>query len=207
MPKSYVLILILFLLVGCTTKKEEKINDDKLVEVKEPKLDYEKLYQEGIETYAQYEDNEDLNEFENTSIVAHSVNMGYYEAISYTFYDLNEDGIDEMIMALRSDDYHSIVDFYTLKNNEMIRLTSGKGTLEMIGERVSAHILKDGKILTIGSSGAMDTYYSLYEMNEDANELDHLIETHNDPSIFNEEDKININELEWTDIFVLDHDS
>lgn len=86
------------------------------------------------------------------------------EDIGYTFYDINSDGIDELIVG-EIEDY--IFDVYTYQDEQAILIAQG-------GERCWYDICEDGKLSTKGSSGATTTFYEFYVLEAGAKELKYI---------------------------------
>lgn len=78
-----------------------------------------------------------------------------YAGIDYTLYDLDNNGTDELIISFRlQNGNHVILDIYTLKDGQVIRLTTPEVNLASIGERVLLEPLDDKSLLMSTSSGA-----------------------------------------------------
>lgn len=78
-----------------------------------------------------------------------------YAGIDYTLYDLDNNGTDELIISfLLQNGNHVILDIYTLKDGQVIRLTTPEVNLASIGERVLLEPLDDKSLLMSTSSGA-----------------------------------------------------
>ena len=68
-----------------------------------------------------------------------------YSGLQYSLYDLDQDGTDELLIALKMDsNYYDLLDIRTLKNGEVIRLTNAENNLDFIGERVHFNPLENG---------------------------------------------------------------
>lgn len=65
----------------------------------------------------------------------------------YMFKDLDENGIDELILGVNGEDgYYTIYDIFTLDNGQMKQVVKG-------GERSSYYLCTNGMLKCIGSSG------------------------------------------------------
>ncbi len=157
-------------------------------------------YQEVIDLYEQYNDNDELQVFENTNQVAYLYNMGYYDAISYTFFDLNKDGREEMLIAFRTESGFNLIDLYTIQDGRLIRLTKGHDSLERMGERIFVSILRDGRLYEMGSANGSEKVYAVYEISKDGKQMDKIKENINKAYPFDENDIMDLNDLEWLDI-------
>lgn len=84
--------------------------------------------------------------------------------IGYTFYDINSDGIEELIVG---EIEGLIFDVYTYQNEQVILIAQS-------GERNRYDICKDGIMPTIVSGGATTTFYIFYVLEAGASELKYL---------------------------------
>lgn len=81
------------------------------------------------------------------------------EAVGYTFRDLNNDGIDELIIG-----GFFILDIYTLANDEPVLVQEG-------WFRSSLYLLSDGRIYNHGSNGAAYAVIRTYDFLPNSTEL------------------------------------
>ncbi|MBD5095682.1 MAG: hypothetical protein HDT40_01545 [Lachnospiraceae bacterium] len=87
------------------------------------------------------------------------------EDIGYTFYDINSDGIEELIVG---DIEHSFIfDVYTYQDEQAILIAQS-------AERHQYDICEDGKLSTKGSNGAATTFYEFYVLEAGAKELKYI---------------------------------
>lgn len=89
-------------------------------------------------------------------------------AIGYTFYDVEGNGIEELIIADTGGgvwNNNRIMLMYTLYDDKPVLLIDGWA-------RNSYHLLNDGTIFHEGSSGAAYTDYGIYRIAEDGNSLE-----------------------------------
>ncbi|MCM1082847.1 MAG: hypothetical protein NC393_04020 [Clostridium sp.] len=84
--------------------------------------------------------------------------------VGYTFYDINLDGIEELIVG----DEGYIFDVYTYQDNQVMLVAQS-------GERIRYGICENGVISLLASGGAARTYYVYYMLEPNAGELN-LIE-------------------------------
>ena len=75
----------------------------------------------------------------------------------YTTYDINNDGLKELIIR---DDYSSIVDIFTIHNNQIFLATSGL-------YRSNIELCEDGVIKRTGHGGAEAQSYEFFRLKED----------------------------------------
>ena len=89
--------------------------------------------------------------------------------IGYTYYDVDDNGIEELIIADTYTAggvwYYNILLMYTLYDDKPVLLIDGWA-------RNSYHLLNDGTIFHEGSSGAAYTDYGIYRIAEDENSLE-----------------------------------
>ena len=123
--------------------------------------------------------------------------------LRYTLADLSGNGTDNLIIAVGE----NILDLYTISNGKVIRLTNDSD-LGGIGERTNLYILNDHKFGYVGSGGAFDHYYAIYEFNHDGtelvktNEASTSSENMNLPNEFNviQDDRVDMNNFSWKEI-------
>lgn len=85
--------------------------------------------------------------------------------LEYAFYDINNDGIDELIIN------RDIVDIFSYDGNDIIRLF--KETAHCLSDRCHLELYEDGTIYQHGSSGAAYQHLEFYSINKGA-KLDSL---------------------------------
>lgn len=135
---------------------------------------YEKMYSEVLNTYRNafannYYPNEDNSIWEedefDISKFSPEIELslgGINNPLKYTYYDISNDGIPELIICLDTEysvRYH-IVDIFGCENGEVKRLFA----LSTFGARANYQINTDGYICVYGSGGAYysgETYYFL----------------------------------------------
>ena len=88
--------------------------------------------------------------------------------LNYGFYDINGDGIDELLLFTEFDkekpNEYSPMDVYTLdKDNKVVRITPER----VNGERIRLSITKDKIFQVYGSGGAIVHGYTFYKLNND----------------------------------------
>ena len=112
-------------------------------------------YNEIISKYATVTKNSTGAFDESINSIAYLLrNNEIYTGIEYAQYDLDKNGTDELIISfILQDGNHIILDIYTLKDEQVIRLTSPEVNLASIGERVLLTPLVDGSLLMSTSSG------------------------------------------------------
>lgn len=98
--------------------------------------------------------------------------QGFYTDVVYHNTDLNNDGVDELLLALEmKSGEKSLLDIRTLKDGKVIRLTNQENRLDQIGERMTVGILPDNSLLYRGAGTAMSHIYAHYQFSEDGQSL------------------------------------
>ena len=98
--------------------------------------------------------------------------QGFYTDLVYHTTDLNNDGVDELLIALElKSGEKSLLDIRTLKDDKVIRLTNQENRLDQIGERMTVNILPDNSLLYRGAGSATSHNYSHYQFSQDGQSL------------------------------------
>ena len=98
--------------------------------------------------------------------------QGFYTDVVYHKTDLNNDGEDELLLALEmKSGEKSLLDIRTLKDGKVIRLTNQENHLELLGERMTVGILPDNSLLYRGAGTATSHIYAHYQFSEDGQSL------------------------------------
>lgn len=98
--------------------------------------------------------------------------QGFYTDVVYHKTDLNNDGVDELLLALEmKSGKKSLLDIRTLKDGKVIRLTNQENHLELLGERMTVGILSDNSLLYRGAGTATSHIYAHYQFSEDGQSL------------------------------------
>ena len=98
--------------------------------------------------------------------------QGFYTDVVYHKTDLNNDGVDELLLALEmKGGGKSLLDIRTLKDEKVIRLTNQENRLDQIGERMTVGILPDNSLLYRGAGTATSHIYAHYQFSEDGQSL------------------------------------
>lgn len=98
--------------------------------------------------------------------------QGFYTDVVYHKTDLNNDGVDELLLALEmKSGQKSLLDIRTLKDGKVIRLTNQENRLDQIGERMTVGILPDNSLLYRGAGTATSHIYAHYQFSEDGQSL------------------------------------
>lgn len=98
--------------------------------------------------------------------------QGFYTDVVYHKTDLNNDGVDELLLAIEmKSGEKSLLDIRTLKDGKVIRLTNQENRLDQIGERMTVGILPDNSLLYRGAGTATSHIYAHYQFSEDGQSL------------------------------------
>ena len=98
--------------------------------------------------------------------------QGFYTDVVYHKTDLNNDGVDELLLALEmKSGEKSLLDIRTLKDEKVIRLTNQENRLDQIGERMTVGILPDNSLLYRGAGTATSHIYAHYQFSDDGQSL------------------------------------
>ena len=98
--------------------------------------------------------------------------QGFYTDVVYHNTDLNNDGVDELLLALEmKSGEKSLLYIRTLKDGKVIRLTNQENRLDQIGERMTVGILPDNSLLYRGAGTATSHIYVHYQFSEDGQSL------------------------------------
>ena len=98
--------------------------------------------------------------------------QGFYTDVVYHKTDLNNDGVDELLLALEmKSGEKSLLDIRTLKDGKVIRPTNQENHLELLGERMTVGILPDNSLLYRGVGTATSHIYAHYQFSEDGQSL------------------------------------
>lgn len=98
--------------------------------------------------------------------------QGFYTDVVYHKTDLNNDGVDELLIALEmKSGEKSLLDIRTLKDEKVIRLTNQENRLDQIGERMTVGILSDNSLLYRGAGTGTSHIYAHYQFSEDGQSL------------------------------------
>lgn len=152
------------------TSKSSKTSSSSSSESK--KVDYS-LYDSVISDYAAVAGGDTASS--NVNALANQVTLptGYYTAVETSRYDLDKNGVNELIVALKSKDGNrSILDIRTIAKDQVVRLTNTDNGLAMIGERMTLAPLENGQLVYRGSSSATDHAYTLYQFNKAGDALE-----------------------------------
>lgn len=157
---------------GCQYLPWNKSAEPASEEVATPEIDYSK-YNKVLDDYEKVAKGT-LPTGIDVNPLASQVNssQGFYTDVVYHKTDLNNDGMDELLIALEmKGGGKSLLDIRTLKDEKVIRLTNQENHLDQIGERITIGILPDNSLLYRGAGTATSHIYAHYQFSEDGQSL------------------------------------
>lgn len=134
------------------------------------------------------------------SMIGKSASEGL-DSIGYTIIDIDENGVDELVIAEKSDDGkgNRILDIYTIKDDKAFLIIEG-----FVRDRY--YLLDDNTIYNEGSGGAAYTMFGVYELLEDGitlSAIDYYFSDYQDEEMtewgwfHNKDGKSNKSQSEW----------
>ena len=165
-------LLLTLVLGGCQYLPWNKSAEPASEEVASPEIDYS-YYNKVLDDYEKVAKGT-LPTGMDVNPLASQVksSQGFYTDVVYHKTDLNNDGVDELLLALEmKSGEKSLLDIRTLKDEKVIRLTNQENRLDQIGERMTVGILPDNSLLYRGAGTAMSHIYAHYQFSEDGQSL------------------------------------
>ena len=124
-----------------------------------------------------------------------------YSGLQYSLYDLDQDGTDELLIALKMDsNYYDLLDIRTLKNDEVIRLTNAENNLDFIGERVHFNPLENGYFQLSTRISANQIQVKLYKLNQDRTQLELVSESDTEEGLGTKPPSLDIRSFSWKSV-------
>ena len=157
---------------GCQYLPWNKSAEPASEEVASPEIDYS-YYNKVLDDYEKVAKGT-LSTGMDVNPLASQVksSQGFYTDVVYHKTDLNNDGVDELLLALEmKSGEKSLLDIRTLKDGKVIRLTNQENRLDQIGERMTVGILPDNSLLYRGAGTATSHIYAHYQFSEDGQSL------------------------------------
>lgn len=125
----------------------------------------------------------------------------YYTGLDYSLYDLDKNGVDELIIALvAKDGYRSLLDLRTIKDGQVVRLTTDENQLSMIGNRTILLPLADGSFYYKASGGASGGLYAHYRWTADGVGLEKVAEATSEAGLGNLPAALDLKTLTWQSV-------
>lgn len=167
----------------------------------EKKADYT-LYNTVLKEYAKVLDGSSTSHTEINSKA--NLKNGYpkeYTGLQYSLYDLDQNGTDELLVALKTDsNYYDLLDIRTLKNGEIIRLTNTENKLDFIGERVHFNPLEDGYFQLSTRISSNQIQVQLYKLNQDGTQLELVSESDTEEGLGTKPPSLDIRSFSWKSV-------
>ena len=167
----------------------------------EKKPDYT-LYNPVLKEYAKVLDGSSTSHTEVNSKA--NLKNGYpneYSGLQYSLYDLDQDGTDELLIALKTySNYYDLLDIRTLKNGDVIRLTNAENKLDFIGERVHFNPLEDGYFQLSTRVSYNQIQLQLYKLNQDGTQLELVRESDTEEDLGTKPPSIDIRSFSWKSV-------
>ncbi|ORP03851.1 DUF6287 domain-containing protein [Streptococcus mitis] len=165
-------LLLTLVLGGCQYLPWNKSAEPASEEVASPEIDYS-YYNKVLDDYEKAAKGTWATGMDVNSLASQvKSSQGFYTDVVYHKTDLNNDGVDELLLALEmKSGEKSLLDIRTLKDEKVIRLTNQENRLDQIGERMTVGILPDNSLLYRGAGTATSHIYAHYQFSEDGQSL------------------------------------
>ena len=157
---------------GCQYLPWNKSAEPASEEVASPEIDYS-YYNKVLDDYEKVAKGT-LSTGMNVNPLASQVksSQGFYTDVVYHKTDLNNDGVDELLLALEmKSGEKSLLDIRTLKDGKVIRLTNQENRLDQIGERMTFSLFPSPSLLSLFPFPSPRHIYAHYQFSEDGQSL------------------------------------
>ena len=167
----------------------------------EKKTDYT-LYNPILKEYAKVLDGSPASHTEvNSKANLKNTYPKEYSGLQYSLYDLDKNGTDELLIALKMDsNYYDLLDIRTLKNDEVIRLTNAENKLDFIGERVHFNPLENGYFQLSTRVSTNQIQVKLYKLNQDGTRLELISESDTEEGLGTKPPSLDIRSFSWKSV-------
>ncbi|MGI2822952.1 DUF6287 domain-containing protein [Streptococcus mitis] len=167
----------------------------------EKKPDYT-LYNPVLKEYAKVLDGSSASPKElNSKANLKNTYPKEYSGLQYSLYDLDQNGTDELLVALKTDsNYYDLLDIRTLKNGEVIRLTNAENNLDFIGERVHFNPLENGYFQLSTRVSTNQIQVKLYKLNQDGTRLELISESDTEEGLGTKPPSLDIRSFSWKSV-------
>ena len=167
----------------------------------EKQTDYT-LYNPILKEYAKVLDDSPASPTEvNSKANLKNTYPNEYSGLQYSLYDLDQDGTDELLIALKMDsNYYDLLDIRTLKNDEVIRLTNAENNLDFIGERVHFNPLENGYFQLSTRVSTNQIQVKLYKLNQDGTRLELISESDTEEGLGTKPPSLDIRSFSWKSV-------
>ena len=157
---------------GCQYLPWNKTIEPASEKVASPEIDYNQ-YNKVLDDYEKVVKGTSSTDIDVNPLASQvKSSQGFYTDVVYHKTDLNNDGVDELLLALEmKGGGKSLLDIRTLKDRKVIRLTNQENHLDQIGERMTVGILPDNSLLYRGAGTATSHIYAHYQFSEDGQSL------------------------------------
>jgi len=127
---------------------------------------------------------------------------GIHEGLSAAYYDLNGDGVDELIITLGPQGSHSLIDLYSIVDGQLVSIFTDDMSAAAMMKRSGYSLTKKGNLIYMTASGQGDRYGKMYELNEATMEYVEIYRVSQAEGDFAEiekelENKIDFASLDW----------
>ena len=123
-----------------------------------------------------------------------------YSGLQYSLYDFDQNGTDELIIALKiKSGKHDILDIRTIQNDKVIQLTNAENHLDFIGEKVIFVPLEDGYFQLSSASGGKQSH-KLYKLNTNTPDLELLTESDTEDGLGTRPPLLNQDTFTWKSV-------
>ena len=123
-----------------------------------------------------------------------------YSGLQYSLYDFDQNGTDELIIALKiKSGKHDILDIRTIQNDKVIQLTNAENHLDFIGEKVIFVPLEDGYFQLSSASGGKQSH-KLYKLNTNTPDLELLTESDTEAGLGTRPPLLNQDTFSWKSV-------
>ena len=167
----------------------------------EKKTDYT-LYNTVLKEYAKVLDGSSASPKElNSKANLKNTYPKEYSGLQYSLYDLDQNGTDELLIALKTySNYYDLLDIRTLKNGEVIRLTNAENNLDFIGERVHFNPLEKGYFQLSTRVSINQIQLKLYKLNQDGTRLELVSESDTEEGLGTKPPSLDIRSFSWKSV-------
>lgn len=154
------------------------------------------IYQSVIERYQANigQSAETINQEEVSSYLALTTSQGQvYSGAFYSLYDINQDGKDELLLALNRSNEYVLIDLYTQLSGDSLRLVDSFRNIGIeIGPDVRLYPLQDGTYLFEGQG-----LFRIYQYNAMIPGLKQISESDTNPET---SPLLDLSSLTWTNL-------
>lgn len=180
--------------IASSTSSTSSISEEK-------KNDYT-LYNPVLKEYAKVLDGSSASPKElNSKANLKNTYPKEYSGLQYSLYDLDQNGTDELLVALKTDsNYYDLLDIRTLKNDEVIRLTNAENNLNFIGERVHFNPLENGYFQLSTRVSTNQIQVKLYKLNQDGTRLELISESDTEEGLGTKPPSLDIRSFSWKSV-------